>query len=347
MHIGAALLGDIGTWAAALGTRSLVVTSESVAGLHLDALRRALGEHPHAVHIVPDGDAAKTMETVDAIITAALEAGLARDGTIIALGGGAVGDVAGFAAAVYQRGIDYIQVPTTLLAQIDSSVGGKTAINHPRGKNLVGSFHQPSCVIADVDTLATLPGRTYRCGLAEAIKYAILEGEPMFAGLEAAMPRLLNADRDELIDLVYRCCSIKARFVARDETDHGDRALLNLGHTFGHALEAAYDGTLPHGESVAIGCVMAASLSQSLGWLEPSVAARITALFRAAGLPTGLPTPAPTAEDIIERMQHDKKVAGGALRLVLLHGLGDAEVTADYPYAAMVLTVREFVEAAT
>lgn len=346
MLIGSGLLADAGVWAHALGTRSLVVTSESVARLHLDTVRTALGDHPHAVHLVADGDAAKTMETIDTIVTAALEAGIARDGTIVALGGGAVGDVAGFAAAVYQRGIGHVQMPTTLLSQLDSSVGGKTAVNHPHGKNLIGAFHQPRCVVADVDTLETLPGRTYRCGLAEAIKYAVLDGETGFAELEGAMPRLLDADRDALIELVYRCCSIKAVFIARDETDRGERALLNLGHTFGHALEAVYDGTLPHGEAVAIGCVMAASLSRSLGWLEPALASRITALFREAGLPTELPAPAPAAEAIVERMRHDKKVAGGALRLVLLRGLGAAEVTADFPYAALVLTVREFVEAA-
>lgn len=346
VFIGSGLLADSGEWASALGTRSLVVTSEAVAALHLDTLRATLGDHPHAVHIVPDGEAAKTLDEVGGIVTAALDADVARDGTFIALGGGAVGDVTGLAAAVYQRGIAVIQAPTTLLAQLDSAVGGKTAVNHPLGKNLIGAFHQPRCVIADIDTLSTLPARIFRSGLGEAVKYAILDGEPMFERLESAVPRLLEADSEALVDFVHRCCSIKARFVARDETDHGERAQLNLGHTFGHAIETAYGGAVLHGEAVAIGCVMAASLSRSLGWIEPALVGRIERLFRAARLPVSLPAPAPTAEEIVERMQRDKKVAGGALRLVLPHGLGDVEVTGDYPYAALVLTVREFVEAA-
>jgi 3-dehydroquinate synthase len=344
--IGAGLLGDADDWAPQLGTRSLIVTSETVAGLYVDRVREALGKHPHAVHVLPDGDSAKSLDHVERIVSAALDAGVARDGTFIALGGGAVGDVTGFAAAVYQRGVGYIQAPTTLLAQLDSAVGGKTAVNHPLGKNLVGAFHQPRCVITDVDTLKTLPPRELRAGLAEAIKYALLEGESLFDRLDAMMPRLLEAEPEATTELVHRCCSIKARFVEHDETDHGERALLNLGHSFGHAIESAYAGKLLHGEAVAIGCVMAASLSRALGWLEPGLFGRIEGVFRAAGLPVGLPAPAPAAAEIIERMQRDKKVTDGVLKLVLLHRLGQAELTGDYPYAALVLTVREFVEAA-
>lgn len=344
--VGPGLLGDGAAWARHLGVRSLVVTSETVAGLHLDALRSGLGAHPHSVVTVPDGEPAKSLDQVERIITAAIETGLGRDGTFIALGGGAVGDVTGLAAALYHRGTPVIQAPTTLLAQVDSAVGGKTAVDHRLGKNLIGAFHQPRCVVADIATLATLPQRELRAGLAEAIKIAILDGETACARIEADLPRLAAFELEPLEDLVYACCAAKASFVSRDETDRGERALLNFGHSFGHAVEAAYKGRLLHGEAVAIGGVMAASLSRALGWLAPATAGRIEGLFRAAGLPVSLPAPAPSADTLLELMRRDKKNAGGALRLVLLHGLGRAEVTDAFPHAALVLTLREAVEAA-
>ncbi|MCA1798111.1 MAG: 3-dehydroquinate synthase [Xanthomonadaceae bacterium] len=328
--------------AAALGPRSIVVTSESVAPLHLAALQARLAEHPHTVVTVADGDAAKTLQTVERIVDAAVVAGVGRDGTVVALGGGAVGDVAGLAAALFHRGIGFIQVPTTLLAQVDAAVGGKTAVNHRAGKNLVGAFHQPRLVICDIALLRTLPPRELRAGLAEVIKYALLEPGDLWDWLEANIDALLATEPKVVAEAVDRCLRVKARIVAADETERGQRALLNLGHTFGHAIETLYAGKLLHGEAVALGCVMAARMSQSLGWLPADAVARITSIFTTAGLPVALPAPVPTAEAVLEAMGRDKKVAGGRIRLVLLRDIGDAVVTADYPHAALLLTLRDF-----
>lgn len=331
---------------AALGPRSVVVTSDAVAALHLETLRSRLGDHPHAVVTVPDGDEAKTLRTVERIVDAAVAAGVGRDGTVLALGGGAVGDVAGLAAALYHRGIGLIQVPTTLLAQVDAAVGGKTAVNHPAGKNLIGAFHQPRLVVADVALLRTLPPRALRAGLAEVIKYALLEPGGLWDWLDANIAALCAGEPAVVEGAVGRCVRVKARIVAADETERGQRALLNLGHTFGHALETLYAGQLLHGEAVALGCVMAARMSQSLGWLPAAASARITAMLAAAGLPTALPSPVPTAEAVLDGMRHDKKVLDERIRLVLLRGIGDAVVSADYPHAALVLTLRDFTSGA-
>lgn len=340
--IGPGLLGEPSAYDGALGDRSIVVTSESVAALHLDAVRSALGRHPFEVVVLPDGDAAKTLSTVERLCGAAAATGLDRGGTFIALGGGAIGDVTGLAAALYQRGIGYLQLPTTLLAQVDSSVGGKTAVNHSVAKNLIGAFHQPVRVIADVAALRTLPARELRSGLGEVIKYAALAGEGWMADLERDMPRLLAMDEAALTTVVERCCAAKTAVVAADEFDIGARAHLNLGHSFGHALETAYAGALLHGEAVALGCVMAARMSQSLGWLPARDVARVTALVEAAGLPVRPPAPAPSAERLLEIMQHDKKAARGVIRLVLLRALGEPVITGDYPHATLVLTLRDF-----
>ncbi|MEX0899358.1 MAG: 3-dehydroquinate synthase [Gammaproteobacteria bacterium] len=340
--IGAGLLGESTAYDGALGDRSLVVTSEAVADLHLASVRSALAQHPHEVVVLPDGDAAKTLATVERLCGAAATAGLDRGGTFIALGGGAIGDVTGLAASLYQRGVPYLQLPTTLLAQVDSSVGGKTAVNHAVAKNLIGTFHQPSRVIADVATLRTLPARELRSGLGEVIKYAVLEGEAWMADLEREMAGLLARDEDALAATVARCCAAKSAVVAADERDVGARVNLNLGHSFGHALETAFEGALLHGEAVALGCVMAARLSQSLGWLPARDAARISALTNAADLPVLLPSPAPSAEHLLEIMQHDKKAARGVVRLVLLRALGEPVFTGDYPHAALVLMLRDF-----
>lgn len=340
--IGPGLLGEPSAYDGALGDRSLIVTSEAVAALHLDAVRSALGRHPFEVVVLPDGDAAKTLATVERLCGAAAAAGLDRGGTFIALGGGAIGDVTGLAAALYQRGIPYLQLPTTLLAQVDSSVGGKTAVNHAVAKNLIGAFHQPVRVIADIAALRTLPARELGSGLGEVIKYAALAGEAWISDLEQNMARLRSMDEAALADTVERCCTAKAAVVAADELDVGARAHLNLGHSFGHALETAYEGGMLHGEAVALGCVMATRLSQSLGWLPSRDAARVAALVQAAGLPTRLPTPAPSAERLLEIMRHDKKAARGVVRLVLLRALGEPVLTADYPHAALVLTLRDF-----
>lgn len=340
--IGSGLLGESSAFDGALGDRSLVVTSEAVAALHLDAVRSALGRHPFEVVVLPDGDAAKTLETVGRLCGAAATAGLDRRGTFIALGGGAIGDVTGLAAALYQRGIPYLQVPTTLLAQVDSSVGGKTAVNHDMAKNLIGAFHQPNRVIADVGALRTLPARELRSGIGEVIKYAVLGGEDWIVDLERDMVRLIAMDEAVLAETVEHCCTAKAAVVAADEHDAGARANLNLGHSFGHALEWAYEGALLHGEAVALGCVMAARLSQSLGWLPARDATRVAELVESAGLPIRLPSPLPSAEHLLELMQHDKKAARGVIRLVLLRALGEPVLTGDYPHAALVLALRDF-----
>jgi 3-dehydroquinate synthase len=340
--VGTGLIADAGTFSDALGHRSLVVTSEAVAEHHLGALESGLAGHAYEVIVLPDGDGAKTFAMVERVLDAAVTSGLGRDGTVVALGGGAIGDVAGFAAAIYHRGVGYIQVPTTLLAQVDSSVGGKTAINHASGKNLVGAFHQPRLVVADVGTLATLPDREYAAGLAEVVKYGLLDGPRLFGWLERSMDTLRARDTGPLAEMVYRCCSLKAAIVAEDEIEQGRRVTLNLGHSFGHALETAYSGALLHGEAVGLGCLMAAHLSRSLGWLASGIPARLQALLEAAGLPTALPDPVPDAERLLKLMAHDKKNLAGRIRLVLMRDLGEVEASVDYPHAALVLTLREF-----
>lgn len=341
IHIGEDLLSDSGSWERC-GPRSLVVTSETVASLHLPALVQGLGTRDHHVVVLPDGEAAKTLAMVERVATAAIEAGIGRDGIFIALGGGAIGDITGFAAASFHRGIDFIQAPTTLLAQVDSSVGGKTAVNHPLGKNLIGAFHQPVAVVADTATLGTLPDREYLSGLAEVVKTGLLHG-PLFERLETLMDALRRREAAALEEVILDCCAYKAEVVRRDETEQGERALLNLGHTFGHALESAYGGALLHGEAVALGCLIAARMSQSLGWLDAHDTARISALVERAGLPVSLPAPVPNPSDLAERMRRDKKVLDGVVRLVLLRGIGQAGITADYPQAALDLALREAV----
>lgn len=339
--IGAGALGTSANFASALGNRSLVVTSTTVAKLHLDALRATLGPHPHEVLVLPDGDAAKSLSTVETIASAAIAAGVGRDGTFIALGGGAIGDVTGFAAAVFHRGIRVIQIPTTLLSQVDSSVGGKTAVNHPAGKNLIGAFHQPAVVVVDPTLLDTLPERAFVSGLAEVIKTGLLDGD-LFGDLERDVELLVARDRDTVTDVVARCVRYKAAIVASDETEQGRRALLNLGHTFGHALETHYAGALEHGEAVGIGCLMSARLSCSLGWLDSQIPQRLHALLTRCGLPTRLPNPVPDSARLLELMRRDKKNSGGRIRLVLLRAPGEAVTSIDHPHAALVLTLDEF-----
>src|SRR5690606_33278851 len=271
--------------------------------------------------LVEDGEQAKRWQSVDQVCDALLAARLGRDGLVIALGGGVVGDLAGFVAAVYQRGVPFVQVPTTLLAQVDSSVGGKTAINHARGKNMIGAFHQPLAVVSDVSTLDTLPDRELRAGLAEVIKHAAALDRAFFDWLEEHIERLGRRDGEALAQAIRRCCELKAEVVAADERESGRRALLNFGHTFGHAIEAATGyGAWLHGEAVAAGMVMAAELSRRLGLLGAEEVARLTELVRRAGLPvTG---PAIAAERLREHMATDKKAEQGRLRFVVLEGLG-------------------------
>lgn len=328
IHIGSGLLREVASrLALARGARAVVVSNPVVAGLHLAALRRSLGDAGVRADtvIVPDGELHKDAATLNDLLTRLLELGVERGTTLIALGGGVVGDLAGFAAAICQRGIPFVQVPTTLLAQVDSSVGGKTGINHPLGKNMIGAFWQPRAVLIDIDCLATLPERELRAGLAEVIKYGAIRDAAFFAWLERSIGALLSRDGDALAHAIERSCAIKAAIVAADERESGERAILNFGHTFGHAIETAQGyGNWLHGEAVAAGMVCAAHLSQRVCGLAPADAARIEALVGAAGLPTAPPAIAP--ERWLELMHHDKKVEGGALRFVLLDALGHALV---------------------
>ena len=324
--IGPGLLGSAESFAPVIGGPAvLIVSNDVVAPLYLDTLRSALPGRDVATHILPDGERWKRLDQVAAIIDTAVDMRAGRDATIVALGGGVVGDMAGFAAACFMRGIPFVQVPTTLLAQVDSSVGGKTGVNHARGKNLIGAFHQPARVIIDIGTLSTLPAREYSAGLAEVIKYGLLGDAAFFATLERDIGRLMARDPGALIDSIARSCRAKAEIVAADELERGRRALLNLGHTFGHAIEACTGfGEWLHGEAVAAGMVMAAEMSG----LPGADLERIRSLLSAAGLPTEPPPLA--AADMLAAMRLDKKVAGGRVRLVLLRSIGDAVLRDDY-----------------
>ncbi|MCG5499670.1 3-dehydroquinate synthase [Ectothiorhodospira lacustris] len=339
IHIGRGLLDEPARFAQALeGRRTMVVTNETIAPLYLDTLTRTLartGSGPVETVVLPDGEQFKNLQTLDAIYTALLERRLDRGAVLIALGGGVIGDITGFAAASYQRGIDFIQVPTTLLSQVDSSVGGKTGVNHPLGKNMIGAFHQPRLVLIDTDTLNTLPDRELSAGIAEVIKYGLIDDPEFFQWLEQHLPRLRARDPEALAFAIRRACADKARVVAEDERESGRRALLNLGHTFGHAIETGLGyGRWLHGEAVAMGMVMAARMSCRMGWMGESDMERITALIHAAGLPVEAP-PGLSATRFRELMAVDKKVRQGRLRLVLMRGIGQSLVTADFDPLAL------------
>ncbi len=339
--IGPGLLGSHELIAGHAGNAKLmVVTDETVARLWLPRLEQGLAGREFARCVIPDGEEQKTLETAMRVIDALVAARIHRDGLLLALGGGVVGDVAGFAAASYQRGIDFIQLPTTLLAQVDSSVGGKTGVNHPGGKNLIGAFHQPRAVITDTDTLGTLPDRELRAGFAEVAKAALVADAAFFAWLEHNAGAVLARDPAALAQAIRRACEIKASIVVRDEREEGPRALLNLGHSFGHAIEAgAGYGRVLHGEAVATGLVLAAELSARTGRLPAADAARVRALVVRAGLPADPPRIGRAR--MLELMGMDKKVAGGRLRLVLLDAIGSATVTADYPADALGALLEE------
>jgi 3-dehydroquinate synthase len=339
--IDAGLIGRPGVLERYVPARDLaVVSNTSVAPLYLPALAAGLGSQRRLLEVIlPDGEAHKTLANVARVLDVLVANRFGRDCGIVALGGGVVGDLAGFTAACYQRGVSFVQVPTTLLAQVDAAVGGKTGVNHPGGKNLIGAFHQPEAVLCDTATLATLPPRELRAGLAEVIKYGLICDAEFFAWLEAHLPQLLAGDPAALVHAVRRSCEIKAGFVGRDEREQGERALLNLGHTFGHALESAtgYREWL-HGEAVAAGLVMAAEMSRACGLLEAADAARVRSLVERAGLPTRIPGVAPDAA--LEHMRIDKKVKGGRIRLVLLRGIGAACLAGDYPEDALQGTLQ-------
>jgi len=330
--IGAGLLSVPGCLSPYVGGKQvLVVTNDRVGPLYLQRAVAAFEGKETATLVLPDGERYKTMATLSRIFDVLIDGRFDRGVTLAALGGGVIGDLTGFAAACYQRGVDFIQIPTTLLAQVDSSVGGKTGVNHPRGKNMIGAFHQPRCVLADTATLQTLPDRELRAGLAEVIKYGLMADAAFFGWLETHMAALLARESEALAIAIERCCQLKAQIVAADEREGGIRALLNLGHTFGHAIEAAqnYSGLL-HGEAVAAGMAMAARCSTDLGWLSDADRDRALALLAAAGLPTGRPAEL-DAVQLRDFMASDKKVSEGRVRLVLLDGIGAARLTAECP----------------
>jgi 3-dehydroquinate synthase len=322
--IGTDLIGRAELYRPYLGGGSAaIVTNDVVAPLYLSKVRQALKGARLTEIVVPDGEKTKSWQVLETVFDALLAAHCGRDTLLVALGGGVVGDLAGFAAAVYQRGMPFLQVPTTLLAQVDSSVGGKTAINHARGKNMIGAFHQPLAVISDVTTLDTLPDRELRAGLAEVIKHALALDLAFVDWLEKNVEKVLARDRAALTYAVKRCCELKAGIVAADEREAGVRALLNFGHTFGHAIEAgAGYGSWLHGEAIAAGMVMAAQLSRNLGLIGDPEVARVSGLIGRAGLPNRGPALAP--QKLMELMAGDKKAAQGKLRFVVLEALGRA-----------------------
>jgi 3-dehydroquinate synthase len=312
------------------GDDCLVVSNETVAPLYLERVKHCLAGKRIGELALPDGEAFKTVKTAGKVLDELVNARAGRDTTVVALGGGVVGDIAGFAAACYMRGVDFVQVPTTLLAQVDSSVGGKTGVNHPGGKNLIGAFHQPKIVLIDTDTLATLPAREFSAGLAEVIKYGAIVDRTFFEWLEANMPALLARDPAALLHAIRRSCELKGEVVAEDERETGKRALLNFGHTFGHAIENSLGyGEWLHGEAVAAGMVMAAKMS-GIGDADQG---RLVSLIEAAGLPVDPPKIG--ADKLLDTMTLDKKAKGSRLRFILLNELGTAFVTADYDEVAL------------
>ncbi len=312
------------------GRQVAIVSNETVAPLYLERLSKTLGAYSVLPVVLPDGEAHKNWETLQLIFDGLLTARHDRRTTVVALGGGVIGDMAGFAAACYQRGVDFIQVPTTLLSQVDSSVGGKTGINHPLGKNMVGAFYQPNAVLIDTTSLKTLPARELSAGLAEVIKYGLICDKPFFAWLEDNMEALRALDSAALTEAIRRSCAAKAAVVGADERESGVRATLNLGHTFGHAIETHMGyGVWLHGEAVAAGTVMALEMSMRLGWIDQAERDRGIRLLQDAGLPV-VPPQEMTPAHFMEHMAVDKKVLDGRLRLVLLRQMGEAVVTDDY-----------------
>lgn len=331
IHIGQDLLGTPELLTKHInGRQVMVVTNDTIAPLYLDTISNMLSGFDLATVVLPDGEQYKNLDTLNIIFTALLEKRFNRGCTLIALGGGVVGDITGFAAASYQRGVAFLQVPTTLLAQVDSSVGGKTGVNHVLGKNMIGAFHQPGCVLIDTNTLDTLDDRQLAAGLAEVIKYGLINDAAFFAWLENNIDALKARDKQALAYAIERSCTIKAEIVAADERESGQRALLNLGHTFGHAIETGTGyGNWLHGEAVGTGMLMAADLSARHDWLSRDAVERTEKILQQAGLPT-VPPGEMHEEDFMQLMAVDKKVVDGGLRLVLLKDIGDAILTSEF-----------------
>ena len=312
------------------GKQVLVVTNTTVAPLYLQQVMDSLQGLQAESLVLPDGEAYKTLDTVNMIFDRLLESRHNRTTTLVALGGGVIGDMTGFAAASYQRGVDFIQIPTTLLSQVDSSVGGKTGVNHARGKNMIGAFYQPQCVVIDTNSLATLSPRELSAGVAEVIKYGLLGDAEFFAWQEQHIDQLMSLQQEQVVYAIHRCCEMKAEIVAADEHEKGCRALLNLGHTFGHAIETEQGyGNWLHGEAVGAGMAMAADLSRRCGWLDAVAMERITKLLERAKLPSWAPADM-SVDSFMAHMAVDKKVTDGQLRLVLMKALGDAVVSSDF-----------------
>jgi 3-dehydroquinate synthase len=339
IYIGEGLLKDASVWAPRLAAQDvLLVSNTTVAPLYADALKEALAGRRIVDVRIPDGEQHKTLENVARVLDAMVANRFGRDSIVVALGGGVVGDLAGFSAACYQRGVAFAQIPTTLLAQVDSSVGGKTGVNHPGGKNLIGAFHQPRLVVADTATLRTLPLRELRAGLAEVIKYALVFDTQFLAWIEDHLDDLLALDPGALAHAIHRSCELKAGVVLRDEHEKGERALLNFGHTFGHAIEAATGYTeWLHGEAVGTGMLIATDLSARMGTISKDDVERVRLLLARAGLDRAPPRIGATRA--MEFMQVDKKVKAGRIRLILLDRLGAARFTADYPDDALAATL--------
>jgi 3-dehydroquinate synthase len=343
IHVGPRVIAEAGRLLAPLAHGPVpVVTDTNVAPLYLDRFADVLKQSGIDAHpiVLDAGEGTKSFPCLENLSSRLLQTGVERGGLIVALGGGVIGDLTGFAAGILKRGIDFAQVPTTLLAQVDSSVGGKTAINTAEGKNLVGLFHQPKIVLADTDVLATLPVRELKAGYGEVVKYGALGDRAFFEWLEANGARALRGDSDAIVHAVAQCCRMKAEIVGRDERESGDRALLNLGHTFGHALEAAtgYSDRLLHGEGVALGMALAFRLSVKLGLCPGQDAVRFTNHLKSVGLPTEIADisgPRPAADELLAHMAHDKKAKDGAVAFILVRGIGQSFVTRDVPMDAV------------
>ena len=342
--IGSGLIGRIREWLPPLkGKQVMLVSNETVGPLYLDRLRQALASYQADEVLLPDGEAFKNLDTLNLVFSALLEKTHSRTTTLFALGGGVVGDMVGFAAAAYQRGVDFVQVPTTLLSQVDSSVGGKTGVNHALGKNMIGAFHQPRLVIIDTDTLSTLPDRELSAGIAEVIKYGLIYDQAFFVWLEENIEKLMGRDQQALVYAIKRSCEIKAEIVAQDEKEGGLRAILNLGHTFGHAIETASGyGNWLHGEAVGAGMVMAVDMSRRLGWLDNSVLERARELISRAQLPVA-PPKSMTPQQFLDLMAVDKKNIDKKLRLVLLKSLGHGIVTDDFDHEVLAALLKDYV----
>jgi len=342
IHIGSGLIKQTDLLLAHLQNKQVaIVTNTTVAPLYLNEIAKSLREAGVDVVeiILPDGEKYKNSETLNTIYDALLAARCERNTTMIALGGGVVGDLTGYAAATYLRGVPFIQIPTTLLSQVDSSVGGKTGINHPMGKNMIGAFYQPKLVLIDTDTLNTLPRRELSAGVAEVIKYGLIRDADFFAWLESNMRQLMTLEQPVVTEAIFRSCQNKADVVALDEKEAGERALLNLGHTFGHAIENAMGyGVWLHGEAVAAGTMMAAKLSHGMGWMSAKDVERINNIFQQADL-TQMP-PALGKEKYLDLMGLDKKVQNGKIRLILQQGIGKSVMTSDYDEAQLEIVLN-------